>query len=162
MVDLATGEDRLLTQSSPTPSSVSFSPDGKWMSGTVLEPHSSRFREGVNRVAILNVETGEVSVRGDLAHLSIGTRGNDGPMWSPDGAHLYWMSEDKLLRASISTDSGVQVGAPETHIENRILRISRDDQFAIAADGSFILIEPPAHAMEEAFVNIVLNPDITK
>ena len=87
-VDVTTGEESVVTQSSPTPSSVSFSPDGRWMIGTALEPHSARFREGVNRVAIVNVETGEVRTRGDLAHLSIGTRGNDGPMWSPDGHGL--------------------------------------------------------------------------
>ena len=66
------------------PGGPSWSPDGRWIVLSSLAPNSTRFREGTNQVLRLSVSGGADQWFDPVPHKSVGTRGDNGPLWSPD------------------------------------------------------------------------------
>ncbi len=97
LLDLATGETKRLGagigSSVGTPT---WSPDGKIVALSALDPYSTRYREGVNRILLFPVDGGQQRVQKAPEHWSFGVRANDGPKWSPDGKHMALVSKGKL------------------------------------------------------------------
>ncbi|MEO0341426.1 MAG: hypothetical protein AAF242_19725, partial [Bacteroidota bacterium] len=81
-----------------------WSPDGKKIAITTLQPFSNKYREGVNAVIYTDIKTGERSALKDLAHFSVGVRAYNGPEWSPDGKFLAAISASKLWLIPIDSD----------------------------------------------------------
>ncbi len=67
------------------PGRPTFSPDGKVVALTAFKPYSARYREGQSEILTINRETAETAYAPAIPHRSLGTRGDDGPIWSPDG-----------------------------------------------------------------------------
>jgi Tol biopolymer transport system component/tetratricopeptide (TPR) repeat protein len=95
-VDLTTRETRTLTENLFNAGHPTWSPDGRYVLVAVLDAYSSRFREGVNRLARIDAAGGGMEIVDDLPHVSIGTRGTDGPVWSPDGNWLAYTMDGLL------------------------------------------------------------------
>ncbi len=92
MVDVATGEVTQLRDDLFGPGRASFSPDGSTIAFSALNQYSSRFREGRNEILLMSLN-GEPDRRvSPLPHTSIGMRGLDGPVWSPDGNMMAFVS----------------------------------------------------------------------
>ena len=71
------------------------------------------------------------------------------PQWSHDGRELYFVIQDKLFAASISSGTELRAGAPVALFEFRPLR-TLNPAYAPLPDGRFVLapvtVKPPVSA----------------
>ncbi len=87
-VDVNSGKNTPLGER--LPSSVgtpAWSNDGKIIALSVLDPYSTLYREGVNRVVLFTMDGKSRPMKAE-EHWSFGVRGNNGPVWSPDGKYM--------------------------------------------------------------------------
>ncbi|GAA4401650.1 amidohydrolase family protein [Nibrella viscosa] len=100
VADALTGAVEKYHESVFVPSQPSWSPDGKTIALAALDVYSSRYREGVSEILLVSLDSGpdrpadrSVSPTPDR---TLGTRGKNGPVWSPDGRHMAYI-QDGLL-----------------------------------------------------------------
>ena len=110
VLELATGSVREIRSGLNGVGRPSWSPDGASVVVSAHWRHSERFREGVNRALVLPAAPPMPAASGwgatmqqqvrerflDVPALSVGTRGTDGPVRSPDGAWMAYVSEGVL------------------------------------------------------------------
>lgn len=100
LLDLATGATKPLIPVLETPGRPSWSADGR----TIVVTAVSQRR---NRILAVDVESGRQTWHDPAPFRSISTRGDDGPVWSPDGKHLLFSMESTLWILPVAPD-----GAP--------------------------------------------------
>lgn len=110
VVPAAGGADEVMTPPRLGVSQPSWSSDSVHLAFTVHEPSSARFREGYNRIQILDTRTGTSRTLEQPA-LNVGTRDGDGPVWSPDGRALAFAMAGGLWVMPVALDGAPQ-GAP--------------------------------------------------
>ncbi len=91
----------------PYPYSVSapsYSSQHGKLAMTLLSPYSGLYREGVNRIILADEDGYATWNLKNLPHLSAGMRGNDGPVWSPDGTRLAYTSNGHIWVASVGAN----------------------------------------------------------
>lgn len=93
----------------------SWSPNGETIALSVLAPRSSRFREGRNRIALVAAASGETRLL-DEPPTSFGSRGSDGPVFSPDGRALAFELEGGLSVLTLGPE-GSAAGPPRRVFE---------------------------------------------
>lgn len=93
VLDVATGTPTRVVAPLFMPGRPSWSPDGRTLALAAVKPYSRRFREGTSQVLTVEVATGALTYTEPLPHASIATRGDDGPVWSPDGRYLAFVVE---------------------------------------------------------------------
>ena len=97
VIDVAMGKplnSRLLERQPGTPT---WSADGKTVALAMVAPYSKRFREGTNQVLTMHRRGRLVQmVRCRSPTLSIDSRGECGPVWSPDGTKMAVIYEGVL------------------------------------------------------------------
>lgn len=103
-VNVATGEVRQVHEALWLPGRPSFSPDGKKIALAAFKPVSGRFREGLSEILIVDLDTGESAYTPIAENKSIATRGDDGPVWSPDGKYLAYVFASTLWIQPITPD----------------------------------------------------------
>ena len=111
VLDLASGDVRELVSSLFGPGRPTWSADSKTIAFSAVRPYSARFREGVSHILAVDVATGKQTFQapGDR-HDSISTRGDDGPVWSPDGKSLAFVM-NSTLRVMPVDAAGTPTGA---------------------------------------------------
>ncbi len=87
-----------------------WAPEGM-IAVTALHPYSSRFREGTNQLLMVSTTGAPDRPLDPVAHHSIGTRENDGPVWSRDGSKMAFVM-DGLLQVLPTTPAGDVTGPP--------------------------------------------------
>jgi Tol biopolymer transport system component/imidazolonepropionase-like amidohydrolase len=112
VVDTAGGESRRLRNDLFAPGRVSWSADGSTIAVSVLTPYSSRFREGQNEVLLQPVDGGEPRRVTASRHRGMGARTLDGPVWSPDGTKMAYMSDGILWSVDVD-QAGDPVSPPD-------------------------------------------------
>lgn len=117
IVEVETGEVREVMDELLLPGRPTWSADGKTLAMAALRQYSEHFPEGTNQILTVDVETGEENYHppGD-EHKSISTRGNDGPVWSPDGNWMAFVVES-TLRVMPVNEAGEPTG-PADQITN--------------------------------------------
>lgn len=103
-------DDRVLTERRHAVGIPSWSSDSVHIAMTVHVPISTRFREGYNRILIVNVETGASRLL-DQPDRSFGNRDGDGPIWRPDGGALAFAMDGGLWTMPV-TPVGEVTGRP--------------------------------------------------
>ncbi|MBB4423799.1 Tol biopolymer transport system component [Bradyrhizobium sp. CIR48] len=83
------------------PGRPSWGPDGRTIALAAFKPYSRSYREGLSEILTVDRMTGEVEYQSPLPHRSLGTRGDDGPVWSPDGTKVAFVLASLLYVASV-------------------------------------------------------------
>ncbi len=110
-VDVASGEVRRLYDDLWEPGKPSWSPDGRTIALAAFKPYSARFREGLSEILTVDVASGKGTYRPVAPHRSLGTRGDDGPVWAPDGSAFAYVFASRLWVAPVDA-AGAATGAP--------------------------------------------------
>lgn len=111
VANVSGGEARQLVPSLFGPGRPTWSPDGSTIAFAAVKRYSMRFREGTSQVLTVDVATGEQTFHhpGE-EHASLSTRGDDGPVWSPDGRRMA-LVVNSTLRVMPVTADGTPTGA---------------------------------------------------
>lgn len=110
-LEVATGKTEKLHAPLFAPSQPSWSTDGKTIVVSALEVFSSRFREGVNKVFFISTSGAPDRKMMPVEGRTLATRGENGPVWSPDGRWLAYILDGVLWTLPVSQD-GNPVGPP--------------------------------------------------
>ncbi|WP_158847741.1 amidohydrolase family protein [Saccharothrix deserti] len=93
VLDIAAGSRKQVTPTLFMPGRPTWSADGAVLALAAVKPFSRRFREGTSQILTVHLKTGELRYTEPMPFRSIATRGDDGPVWSPDGRHLAFVVE---------------------------------------------------------------------
>lgn len=86
-------ERRQVTPTLFQPGRPTWSKDGNTVALAAVKPFSRRFREGTSQILSVDLVSGELRYTEPMPLRSIATRGDDGPVWSPDGRHIAFVVE---------------------------------------------------------------------
>jgi Tol biopolymer transport system component len=111
VADLNTSEVRKIHDKLFVPGKPSWSPNGKTIALMALKPCSSRYREGINEFLMLSLDDkpGFFVSPGSFDNPAI--RGQNGPVWSPDGTRLAYVQDGVLWTIAIN-EKGEITGKP--------------------------------------------------
>ncbi|SFT07669.1 component of the Tol biopolymer transport system [Saccharopolyspora flava] len=111
IADLDGGPPRQVTSPMFQPGRPDFSPDGRTLVLAAVKPYATRVREGTSQIVRVDIGTGALRYTEVLPFRSLATRGDDGPVWSPDGRHLAFVMESTAWIAPVDA-AGAFTGAP--------------------------------------------------
>jgi Tol biopolymer transport system component len=118
VLDLATGQKRRLTGPLFAPSKPSWSANGKTIAIGALKPYTRRYREGTSQILTVDVATGALKYTEPAPFQSLSTRGEDGPIYSPDGTVMAFVMDSVLWIRPVDS-SGVPAG-PARQINHEV------------------------------------------
>ena len=95
-IDLASGAVRQVIASLFAPSKPSWHKSGATIAVGALKPYTRRFREGTSQILTADVASGAVTYSEPAPFLSLSTRGEDGPVYAPDGSAMAYVMESLL------------------------------------------------------------------
>ncbi|MEU5691824.1 amidohydrolase family protein [Actinosynnema sp. NPDC020468] len=93
VLDVAAGTRRQVTPTLFMPGRPSWSADGRTLALAAVKPVSRRFREGTSQVLTVDLDTLALTYTEPMPFRSLATRGDDGPVFSPDGRRLAFVVE---------------------------------------------------------------------
>ncbi len=96
VLDVGTGDIQKVFGATFEPGRPTWSPDGKTIALAAVVPYSRRYREGLSKILLVDRATGAGTYVDPAPHRSLQTRGDDGPVWSPDGTMLAFAMESLL------------------------------------------------------------------
>ncbi|MBB5953698.1 Tol biopolymer transport system component [Saccharothrix tamanrassetensis] len=111
VLDLPTGDRRQVTPPLFMPGRPTWSPDGRVLALAAVKPFSRRFREGTSQILTVDLTGGGLRYTEPMPFRSIATRGDDGPVWSPDGRRLAFVVESVAWVVAVDA-SGRFLGDP--------------------------------------------------
>jgi Tol biopolymer transport system component len=112
VLDVTTLAVAKLHDTLPQPGAPAWSADGKRLALAALAPYSKRFREGTNQVLTMSATaSGNDKWYEPVSTLSIDSRADCGPVWSPDGSKMAAIYEGVLAVWPVSV-SGEPLGPP--------------------------------------------------
>ena len=111
-VEVATGAIRQILPAIWEPGRPSWSADGKTIALAAFKPYSARYREGLSEILTVDVATSKTTYQPHAPHKSLGVRGDDGPVWSPDGARLAYVFASRLWVVEVDPQGGF-IGHPK-------------------------------------------------
>jgi Tol biopolymer transport system component len=87
-----------------------WGPDQRVVGAGALLPFSRRFREGLNQLVLHRAETSATFSSIIFPERSAGDRRHNGPVWSPDGFYVAFVSEGHLWKVPVD-GSGTATGS---------------------------------------------------
>jgi Tol biopolymer transport system component/cytosine/adenosine deaminase-related metal-dependent hydrolase len=109
-VEVASGDVRPVYAATFEPGRPTWSADGNVIALAAIKPYSARYREGLSKILLVDVRTGAGTYVDPLPDRSIQTRGDDGPVWSPDGTKMAFVVASVLWVVDVHPD-GTPAGA---------------------------------------------------
>jgi len=135
------------------PGKPTWSADGRTIALAAFKPYSAHYREGLSQILLINRATGAASYVDPVPYRSLGTRGDDGPVWSPDGTMMAFVVGSLLWVMPVQPD-GTPSGPPR-QVNNEVtdaptwsgdsrtlLYLSNGQLRMIGADGSGLRTVP--------------------
>ncbi|MER6576918.1 amidohydrolase family protein [Nonomuraea sp. NPDC001023] len=110
VVEVSTGDRQKIYDATFEPGRPTWSPDGRTLAMAAVVPYSRRYREGLSKILLVDRATGAGTYVDPAPHRSLQTRGDDGPVWSPDGTMLAFAMESLLWVLPVAP-SGRPTGA---------------------------------------------------
>ncbi|MBB6170429.1 Tol biopolymer transport system component/imidazolonepropionase-like amidohydrolase [Nocardiopsis mwathae] len=104
ILDLDDGSTRQVLPALFQPGRPTWSADGATLALAAVRPRSTRFREGTSQILTVDLETGRTRYTEPAPYRSLSTRGDDGPVWSPDGTRMAFVMESVLWIADVDGD----------------------------------------------------------
>ena len=84
-----------------------WGPDGKVFTTGELFHYSDRYREGTNQLVLHSIDSERpLSAITLVVNHSAGNRQNAGPVWSPDGSWMAYVSEGRLMTIAVGSNGG--------------------------------------------------------
>ncbi len=109
--EVPSGELRRVYPATFEPGRPTWSADGRTIALAAVVPFSARYREGLSKIRLVDVASGTGRYVDPLPGRSIQTRGDDGPVWSPDGTRMAFVVASVLYVAPVRPD-GTITGPP--------------------------------------------------
>ncbi len=94
------------------PGKPSWHKSGKTIAIAALKPYTRRFREGTSQILTVDLATGALTYTEPAKFESFSTRGEDGPVYSPDGTALAAVMHSQLYVIPVDAN-GIPNGAAE-------------------------------------------------
>ncbi|KUL35406.1 hypothetical protein ADL22_27550 [Streptomyces sp. NRRL F-4489] len=132
VLDLAGGTTRQVLPALYQPGRPAWSPDGTKLVLSALRPYSRRTETGHNHLLTVDLATGAVRYQPFAPDRSLATRGNDGPLWTPDGTHLVLGAESLAWRVPV--DAHGTVTGPPAALTSEVT-----DSLSLSGDGRTLL-----------------------
>ncbi|WP_218184609.1 amidohydrolase family protein [Nigerium massiliense] len=110
-VEVATGDIQRVFEATFEPGRPTWSKDGRTIALAAVKPYSKRYREGLSTLLFVDRQTGAARYVEAIPNRSLQTRGDDGPVWSPDGTKIVFALGSVLWVADVASD-GTMRGAP--------------------------------------------------
>jgi Tol biopolymer transport system component len=153
VLDLESNQERMVIPAQFAPSRPAWSANGTSISIAALKPYSKRFREGASQILTADLATGKLTFSEPAPFLSLSTRGEDGPVYSPDGSSVAFVMGSVLWirpvdRDGIPTGPGHAINQEVTDAptwsgdSKRLLYLSSGKLRLISADGSKVETVP--------------------
>jgi Tol biopolymer transport system component len=152
-VEVASGDVQPVYPATFEPGRPTWSADGNVIALAAIKPYSARYREGLSKILLVDRRTGVGTYVDPLPDRSIQTRGDDGPVWSPDGRKMAFVVASVLWVVDVHPD-GTPGGEPRqvTHEvtdavswsgdSSRLLYLNNGRLRTVSADGSGTLTVP--------------------
>lgn len=125
-VDVASGAVRKVYDALWEPGRPSFGPNARTIALAAFKPASARYREGLSEILTIDRASGKGVYAPALPGKSLATRGDDGPVWSPDGRHMAYVFASTLWTVPVDA-AGAFTGPPR--------RLNREVTDAISWSG---------------------------
>jgi Tol biopolymer transport system component len=109
-VEVASGNVQPVYPATFEPGRPTWSADGNVIALAAIKPYSARYREGLSKILLVDRHTGAGTYVDPLPDRSIQTRGDDGPVWSPDGKKMAFVVASVLWVVDVRPD-GTPAGA---------------------------------------------------
>jgi Tol biopolymer transport system component len=147
VLDLETGSKRRLVAPLFAPSKPSWSAGGKTIAIGALKPYTRRYREGTSQILTVDVASGSLTYTEPGPFQSLSTRGEDGPIYSPDGTSIAFVMHSVLWtrpadRSGVPSGPARQITHEPTDAptwsgdSKKLLYLSNGRLRLISADGS--------------------------
>jgi cytosine/adenosine deaminase-related metal-dependent hydrolase len=109
-VEIDTGAVKQVIVPLFAPGKPTWHPSGKTIAVAALKPYTRRFREGTSQILTVDLASGALTYTEPAAFESFSTRGEDGPVYSPDGTALAAVMHSQLYVMPVD-GKGVPNGA---------------------------------------------------
>ncbi|MBC7629865.1 MAG: PD40 domain-containing protein [Flavobacterium sp.] len=103
-VDVATGDVQRVFTATFEPGRPTWSRDGDVIALAAVKPYSARYREGLSKILLINRRSGAARYVDTIKDQSLQTRGDDGPVWSPDGSRMVFALASVLWVIPVGPD----------------------------------------------------------
>jgi Tol biopolymer transport system component len=109
-IDIATGAHKRVAAALFAPSKPSWYANGKTIAIGALKAYNPRFREGTSQILTVDLATGAQTYTEPAPFKSLSTRGEDGPLYSPDGKSVAFVMDSVLWTMPVDSN-GVPTGS---------------------------------------------------
>ncbi len=118
VLDVVSGAVEQVTPTLFQPGRITWSPDGAVLALAAVKPYSKRFREGTSQILTVDVASKALTYTEAIPGRSIATRGDDGPVWSPDGRLLAFVVESNAW--VVEVDSAGRPTGPARQVTREV------------------------------------------
>ena len=111
IINVASGKITPLEGTYFVPSKPTWSPDGNTLALMVLQPYSTRYREGISRILLLSLTDSTQRYVSPEVGRTPAMRNANGPVWSPDGQRIAYVQDGVLWQLPVDA-TGNPTGEP--------------------------------------------------